>query len=70
MDIIKGLIPYLLGRYWYIMCYIPIAILQPFLNKMILILSENQHKQLCILSVLLFSVLPNILNRDYFAFND
>lgn len=70
MDIIKGLIPYLLGCYWYIMCYIPIAILQPFLNKMILILSENQHKQLCILSVLLFSVLPNILNRDYFAFND
>jgi len=69
MDIIKSMVPYLIGRYWYIICYIPIALLQPFFNKMLLILSENQHKQLCILSVLMFAVLPSIFNHDYFAIN-
>lgn len=66
--IIKSLVPYLFGRYWYITCYIPIAILQPFINKMLMILSESQHKKVCILSVLLFSLIPTVLNRDLFAF--
>ena len=68
-DIIKSLAPYLVGRYWYITCYIPIAILQPFINKMLLGLSEKQHKQVCILCILGFALIPSIFNYDFFAFN-
>ena len=42
-DIAIGLFPQIEGRYWYITCYIPIAILQPFINKAILCFSEKEH---------------------------
>lgn len=41
IDIIKGLVPGFFGRYWYITCFIPILILQPYINKMILSLDKK-----------------------------
>ncbi len=65
---IKGFFPILSGRYWYITHFVPIMILQPFLNKMILSLTEKQHMKLCILLALIFTVAPAVAERDLFNF--
>lgn len=69
-DVVKSIFPPLAGRYWYITCYIPLAILQPFINRMLLALSENQHRVLCMLSIFLFAFIPSLLKNDFFAFKD
>ena len=67
-DVIKSLVPSLAGRYWYITCYIPLGFLQPFINKMLLSLSVQNHGKLCTACVVLFSLLTSIINVDLFAF--
>lgn len=64
-DLLYSIFPFLAGRYWYITCYIPIAILQPFINKMLLTLSNKQHKTMCIVAIGIFSVIPSILKTDF-----
>ena len=66
-EIIKGIFLYLIGRYWYIICYIPLIALQPFINQMLLELSLKQHKILCLLSICIFTIVPTIMNQDYFG---
>jgi hypothetical protein len=39
MNLLKGIFPQIAGRYWYITCYIPIGIFQPYINKVLLSLS-------------------------------
>lgn len=69
-DVVNSVFPVLAGRYWYITCYIPLAVLQPFLNKMLLVLSEKQHRVLCLLCILLFALVPSVFRVDFFAFKD
>ena len=69
-DIVKSILPMLVGRYWYITCYIPLAIFQPFINQMILSLSQKRHGILCILSVILFSVITTFIGYDFFALKE
>jgi len=66
--LLKGIVPAMADRYWYITCYLPILFLQPYLNKMLLAISEKQHRALCMMSVGLFSVLPTLLTVDFFRF--
>ena len=66
-EIIKGIFPYLIGRYWYIICYIPLIALQTFINQMLMELSLKQHKILCLLSICIFTIVPTIMNQDYFG---
>lgn len=68
--VVKGIVPALAGRYWYITCYIPLAILQPFINSMLLSLSIKQHKVLCALCVILFSLIPSVASVDFFVLGD
>lgn len=60
----NGLAPYLNGRYWYFLCYVPISICQPYINKSILALSVEQHKKLCIIVLVFFCIIPSLLNVD------
>ena len=69
-DVIKSLVPSLDGRYWYITCYIPLAFLQPYINKMLLSLSVQNHKKLCMVCVVFFSLMPSITKVDLFRFSD
>jgi len=52
--IIKGLFKILLGRNWFITCYIMLYILFPFINKFIHSLSLKQKHIFAIITVLLF----------------
>jgi len=63
------LFPYLFGRYWYIICYIPLRIIQPYINKMLLSLTEKQHAVICLIGVFFFGLVPVGLRNEMFAIN-
>ena len=63
---LKSLFPPLVGRYWYITCFVPILFLQPILNQMIDSLSDRQCGILIVLLIVLFSVVPSIVPIDFF----
>lgn len=64
----SGLVPQLKGRYWYITCYIPVAIFQPYINKMILSLNEKEHLRLSVLIIALFGFIQSFVIVDLFTF--
>ena len=66
--IVCGLVPQLKGRYWYITCYIPVAILQPYINKMILSINEKEHLRLSVLIIVIFGFIQSFAIVDLFAF--
>lgn len=66
-SIIKGIFPMLVGRYWYITCYIPVAILKPYLSVALAGLSIEKHKKLCIILVGVFSIIPTFTSIDFFV---
>ena len=68
MDIIKGIFPPLVQRYWYITCFIPVLIFQPFINKMLLSLTKKQHFVMVVTEVLVFSCIPSVVHVDFFKF--
>lgn len=63
-DLIKGLFPIIEGRYWYLYCYIPLSLLRPYINKLILDLTIRQHKNLMILLIVCGSVIPSLVHQD------
>lgn len=49
--------------YWFIVAYLLLYLLSPYLNKLILNLSQSQHKRLIILLFILFSIIPFITRQ-------
>lgn len=63
-NLINGLFPILEGRYWYLYCYIPLRLLQPYINKLIWNLTIRQHKNVLILLIVCSSVIPSLIHWD------
>lgn len=58
---VKSIIPLLTNQYWFATAYVALYILFPFLNKGLLAMSQKQHRNLCLILVLLFSLyLPSV----------
>lgn len=55
--------------YWYIICYIPIGIFQPYINKMLLSLTEKDHLRLSTLIICVFGFVQSFVSYDMFVFN-
>ena len=53
--------------YWFISCYIMLYCLSPFLNKLINSLNHKEFKLLIITGGIIFSIIPTITNREFFA---
>ena len=64
-----GLFPILKNRYWYLYCYIPLAILQPYINSFIRNLSLRQHIKLILFLVITFSIVPSFIAKDTMGLN-
>lgn len=65
-QILNGILPALDGRYWYITCFIPLMILEPFFNAFLAQLTVRQHRNLLLLLLLIFSVVPSVIMVDLF----
>lgn len=68
-DVIVSFFPPLQGRFWYITSYIPLFLLQPFLNRMLLQMSEKQEKNACLIFAFLLGIIPAIIKTDLFHVN-
>lgn len=66
-SIINGVFPMIVGRYWYIGCYIPVALLRPYLSQACSNITTQKHKKLCIILVGVFSVIPTFTTVDFFV---
>lgn len=66
-DIKKTLLPITSVTYWFVTSYFFMYIFTPFLNKFIKGCSKGELKKLIILSTIILSILPTLLNiRTYF----
>lgn len=62
--LIKSCIPVLSRHYWFITCYFALCILAPFLNQIPEHLSREHFRNLILILLLIFSVIPTITTYD------
>ncbi len=66
-DVVISLFPAIDGRFWYITCFIPLLVLEPFYNVFLEKLTVQQHEKLCIILFVFFSVIPSVFMVDFFS---
>lgn len=69
-ELICCLFPFIIGRYWYITCYILLFFMIPYINVLIKKLSQKQIKTMLIVLFILQTIIPNIIHSDIFALNN
>ncbi|MBP3489046.1 MAG: acyltransferase family protein [Roseburia sp.] len=62
--LIKACIPVISRQYWFITCYFALCILAPFLNQIPERLSRGSFRNLLLVLLLLFSVIPTFTTYD------
>ena len=67
--LIKSLLPFFDDSLWYVNCVLPLIIIEPAINKMLNSLTRKNYRSLCLLIILIFSVIPSFVNRDFFGLN-
>jgi len=66
-SLIMNTFPFLSGRYWYIISYIFVFFMIPFLNLIISKINKKQFKKILIVLFILLSIIPTLfLNIDLF----
>lgn len=60
-ELIRSAIPFFFDRHWFINIYLVLAILSPFINKGIMLLSKKSFQLLLLIMLLCFSVWPTFL---------
>lgn len=66
-ELIISLFPVLVGRYWYLTCYVFLFFFIPFLNRFVHKITKNNLKKMLIIGFVLLSVIPNIFGMiDFF----
>ena len=63
IDLIKNLSPFF-NAYWYVVCYLCLYLLSPFLNRLISNMNQKEHKKLIVLLLFLFSFIPFVTNQE------
>lgn len=63
---VVSLCPPIITRYWYIVCYLPVFLLMPYLNLLLHKLTLSQCDKLCLMLLVVFSVVPALTAHDLF----
>ncbi len=66
MYMINSIFPSMIGRYWFITCYILLFFMIPYINYFINSISKNVFKKLLIILFILLCIIPELLCYDYF----
>ena len=69
-DLIGCLFPFIVGRYWYITCYVLVFFMMPYINTFINNINKDVFKKMLIILFVLFTVIPNIIHSDLFVINN
>ncbi len=66
-ELIFNIFPILIGRYWYITCYIFLFFMIPYINKFCKLVDRQLLKKLLLIIFILLTVIPNIFGMiDFF----
>ena len=68
-SILVSIFPIFVGRYWYIVCYVLLFVLIPFINILIHNMTKKQYTLLIIIMFVFTSIIPTVTMKDLFAFN-
>ena len=60
LDMIKAATPFMNRQYWFMTDYLGLYLFSPFINLLMEHMSKKQHKNLIIISIVVFSVLPSL----------
>lgn len=66
---VVSLCPPIITRYWYIVCYLPVFLLMPYINLLLRKLTLQQADTFCLMLVTVFSVIPALTAHDLFREN-
>ena len=62
-----SIFPFMGGNeYWYIVCYIPVALISPYINHLLITINNKSHKRLCCILIIVFSVIQTACIKDVF----
>ena len=65
--LIRSFFPVSCGTYWYFTSYFAMFFFIPFMNYLVLNMKREQLRRMVILLIVLFSLLPTLVNRDIFG---
>lgn len=66
LEILKILSPIEFENNWFLIVYISLYLLSPYINILIEKLSQQEHRKLIILLFIMFSIIPTITNQNTF----
>ena len=71
LEILFSLFPFLINRYWYLLCYIFLFLMIPYLNEFIAKIDKDKFKKLLITLFILLTCFQSFLfNIDFFEVNN
>jgi len=64
-EIFASIFPVARGTYWFITSYAVLILLSPYINKLLLMLTQKQHKALIVLFVVIWCLLPTLIGGSF-----
>ncbi|HWQ98221.1 MAG TPA: acyltransferase [Clostridia bacterium] len=64
-EILSSVFPTAYGTYWFMTSYAVLILLSPYINKLLLLLTQKQHKALILLFVAIWCISPTILGANF-----
>lgn len=69
LDYVKVFSPIEFSNLWFLITYIALYLLVPYINVLIEKLNQQEHRKLLILLLIMFSLIPTITNQNTFSNN-
>lgn len=67
---IKALLPISYNQYWFVTCYIGLYLFSPFINKLINNINKTQYKNLLVVCLISFVILPMLTPKGSGFYNE
>ena len=64
-EILASVFPTAYGTYWFMTSYAVLILLSPYINKLLLLLTQKQHKALIVLFAAIWCIAPTILGANF-----
>lgn len=66
-ELIKSILVFTMDRYWFVTAYLLLYLVMPFLNYAINAMDKKAHMISCVIALIIFSLLPNIVYFSDFS---
>lgn len=64
-ELFASIFPTARGTYWFITAYAVLILVSPYINKLLLMLTQKQHKALIVLFVVIWCLLPTLIGASF-----